>query len=91
MFLDQQRKHDTGLFSEEAGVVLVAEPDCGDAGSSAFELRLVLAQLRDVLAAEDSAVVPQKSHYRGRFRPNRSQRDLIVVGIRQAYACKPRA
>jgi hypothetical protein len=51
-----------------------------------LEFRFVLAQLRDVLAAEDSAVMPQKSHYRRGFGPNRSQSDPITFRIRQTEA-----
>jgi hypothetical protein len=42
----------------------------------------VLAQLRDMLAAENSAVVPQKGHHRWSFRPDGTQGYQIVFGIR---------
>jgi hypothetical protein len=87
--IDKQRKRDSGLFAEELGVVPIAQSNCRDAGSSAPEFCLVFAQLRDVLAAEDSAIVPQKSHHCWRFCPDRSKRELIAFGIRQADACQP--
>ena len=68
-FIDEQRKRDAGLLPEEVAIVLVTQPDGGNAGSFKVEFRLVLAQLRDVLAAEDSAIVPQKDHHRRRFGP----------------------
>ena len=52
--IDKQRKRDSGLFAEELGVVPVAQSNCRDAGSSAPEFCLVFAQLRDVLAAEET-------------------------------------
>jgi hypothetical protein len=52
---------------------------------------LVFAQLRDMLTAEDSAIVPEKNHHRGRFRPQRSKQDLFVIGIGQANASQSRA
>lgn len=89
LFIDEQRKRDAGFLPEEAGVVLVPQPDCRNARSFAVEFRLVLAQLRDVLAAEDSAIVPQKDHHRWRFGPDRSQPHLIAFGIRQTDVCQP--
>jgi hypothetical protein len=45
------------------GIVPVAEANCGQAGSALFESRLVLAQLRDVLTAENSSIVPKKDEH----------------------------
>ena len=84
--IDEQRECDSGFFSEEAGIVLVAQSDCGDAGAFTLEISLVLAQLRDVLAAEDSAIVPQKGQHRRGFGPNRSQPDLIPLRIGQTQS-----
>jgi hypothetical protein len=87
--IDKQRKRDAGLFPEELGVVPIAQSNGRDADSSAPEFCLVFAQLRDVLAAEDSAIVPQKSHHCWRLCPDRSKHDLIVIGIWQPDACQP--
>ena len=56
-FIDEQRKRDAGLLPEEVPIVLVTQPDGGQVGSFVAKFRLVFAQLRDVLAAEDSAIV----------------------------------
>jgi len=88
-FIDEQRKRDASLLPEEAAVVLVTQPDGGNAGSFMVKFRFVLAQLRDVLAAEDSAIVPQKDHNRRRFGPDRSQPDLITFRIGQTDARQP--
>jgi hypothetical protein len=39
------------------------------------------AQLRDVLAAEDSAVVTQKNNYGWTLLPQRAQANILVVRI----------
>ena len=87
--INEQGKRDPGFFPEERGVVPVTEPDGRDADSSAIQFGLVFAQLRDMLSAEDSAIVPEKSHDRRRFSPNRSKHHLIFIGIRQTDACQP--
>ena len=54
----QQRKGDPGFFSEEPSVAAVAESNGRKPCACRFECPLLLAQLRDLLAAEDSSVVP---------------------------------
>src|SRR4029077_6208433 len=58
--VDEQWKADPALLAERARVADVTEPDRRETGSRLAEFRLVRAQLRGVLAAEDSAVVPQE-------------------------------
>jgi hypothetical protein len=41
------------------------------------------AQLRDVLTAENSSIVPQKDNHRRLARPQIAQPCLLSVGIRQ--------
>ncbi len=43
----------------------------------------MLAQLRDVLAAEDSTVVPQEDQDRGLVLPKRAEPDLAASGVRK--------
>jgi hypothetical protein len=49
---------------------------------------LVLAQLRDVLAAKDSAIVPEKNKNRGAGLPERAQANQRAVGVGQRYVHK---
>jgi len=42
----------------------VAETDGRQPGAARLKLLRMLAQLRDVLAAEDSSIVTEKDHYR---------------------------
>jgi hypothetical protein len=89
LFINKQGKCNAGLLPEEFGVVPVTQADGRDADSSAVEFCLAFTQLRDMFAAEDSSIVPQKSHDCWLFCPDRSEHDLIVVGIGQADACQP--
>jgi len=43
----------------------------------------MLAQLRDVLAAEYSTIVPQKDQNSWLFVPKRSEGDFAAIGFRQ--------
>jgi hypothetical protein len=58
LLVDQQRKRDPRFLAEEPRVLAVPQSDGGQPGSPFLECFLVLAQLRDVLTTEDSAVVP---------------------------------
>src|SRR3989442_10349779 len=63
-FVDEQRECDSGFFAEAARVSSVAQPNGGKPGSLLDELLFVLAQLRDMLPAKDSAIVAQEYHGR---------------------------
>ena len=63
VFVDQQREVDAGVFAEYAGLVRVAKTDGGEVRAPLLELWLIFAQLRDVLATEDSTVVTQEDNH----------------------------
>jgi len=63
--IDQQRERDTAFLAKQVGIVQVAQSNRRQPGSGLLKLVFVLAQLRDMLAAEDSAVVPQEDNYSG--------------------------
>jgi hypothetical protein len=65
----QEREGDPGLVAKRPRIGNVPEADRGEAHSARPEQGLVVAQLRDVLAAEDSAVVTEEHERRGRVRP----------------------
>jgi hypothetical protein len=67
--IDQQWKRDTGLITKEAGIMYIPEPHRSQRGSGSPEVVLVFAQLRDVLAAKDSAIMPKEDHYGGTVLP----------------------
>jgi hypothetical protein len=62
-FVDQQRERDSGFLTEQRGVARITQPDSGQLGALASELCFVFAQLRDVLAAKNSAVVAQENDH----------------------------
>jgi hypothetical protein len=63
--IDQQRERDTGFLAKQTGIIQVAQSNRRQPGSGLLKLVFVLAQLRDMLAAEDSSVVPQEDNYGG--------------------------
>jgi len=79
----QKREGDAGLFAEQAGIVGVAQAHCRQVRAFVFERLLVLAQLRDMLAAKNSPVVPQENQHGRLALPKRAEADLAPVGIRQ--------
>jgi hypothetical protein len=89
LFVDQQWEGDAGVFPKMASVVEVAQADRDKPGALARKSLLVFAQLRDVLAAEDSAVVTKEHNYRWRVCPKRAQLNGPVVRVRQSQACQP--
>lgn len=83
VLINQQREGNAGLFAKLACVVIVTQPD-GSQGRTLFsKFVLVLAQLRDVLAAEDSAVMAKEDDDRGLAGPERAQSDRLPLRIRQ--------
>jgi hypothetical protein len=69
LLVNQERELNAGFFAEELCVVHVAKADGGESRSFRAECLLVFAQLRDVLAAEDSAPVAKKNKHRWAVRP----------------------
>ena len=66
----------------------VAEPDRCQRGTGLLDLVLMLAQLRDILAAEDSTVVSQEDHDSGIPLPERAETNFIAAGIGQHDICE---
>ena len=61
--VDQKREVDAGIVAEQARVMGVAQSDGRQVHSLLTESSAVLAQLRDVLAAEDSTIMAKKHHH----------------------------
>jgi hypothetical protein len=81
-FVNQQRKRDAGLFAKKACVMRLSEPDRRQVDRSVPERWFVFAQLRDVLAAKNSAVVSQKHEHGGPAGPQRPKLQFTSVRIR---------
>lgn len=64
LFIDQQGKSDPHLIAKKASVVNTPKAN-GSKGSASFlNLRLVIAQLRDMVTAENSSIVAQEDKHR---------------------------
>ena len=83
LLVDQQRKRNARILPEQARIGCVAESDGRQVGAPLSEGLLVCAQLRDVLAAEDSTVVAQEDHHGRLPLPKRAQADLAAIRIGQ--------
>ena len=75
-FVDQQGEGDLRLLAEEPGVVGVPKTDYGEGCPGFLNLQLMIAQLRDMLAAEDSSIVTQEDEHRGSFFPQGPEGEL---------------
>jgi hypothetical protein len=79
--IDEKRKCDVSLFPECARIVKIAHPNRGETSSARLDFTLMLAQLRDVLAAKHSAVVAQKNDDRWLRLPQRAEAHRTLVDI----------
>ena len=69
ILVNEQRKCDSSLLAKEASVTNIAKTDCGKIDALGAELILMIAQLRNMLAAEDSAVVAEEDDSGGAAFP----------------------
>jgi hypothetical protein len=81
--IDEEGEVYAGFFLEDAGVAGVAEADSGESRVFGAEGLLMFAQLRDVFAAEDSAVVAKKDEDGGMRFPERAETHLVAEGVRE--------
>lgn len=88
LFINQQRKPDARLFPENLRVVSVAKPDGGERSSLVQESLFVFAQLRDVLAAKNSPVVPEKNEDGRPVLPQRTQPGFSAGGVGKNDVCE---
>jgi hypothetical protein len=88
LLIDQQWKRDSRFFAEGAGVMDIAQANCNQPRAPVLEPLLILAQLRDALAAENSTVVTQKYYDCRPLRPQRAQLDRVAINVGQGNAGK---
>ncbi len=69
IFVNQQWKSDVGLFAKELGVLEVAQPNGCQGCAFLAKPIFIFAQLRDVLSAEDSTIMPQEHDDGGTCTP----------------------
>ena len=73
LFIDQQWECYSGFLAEHRRVTRIAQADGGQLSALGLELGLVLTQLRDMLAAENSAVVAKENNHGGVQLPQRAE------------------
>jgi hypothetical protein len=88
LLVDEEREADAGFYPEEPGIGAVPQADRREVCALVFESLFVAAQLRDVLPAEDSAVMPQEHEDGGVLFPEGAQAELQTVGVGQNDAGK---
>lgn len=81
LIIDQQRKLDAGFLAEEPGIARIAQADHGKTRAFSFELGFKFAQLRDVLSAEDSAVVAKEDEHGRSGLPQGAKARWIAVSV----------
>ena len=62
-FVNQQREGDARFFAKSARVDAIPQSHCRQVRAAIVESLLMRAQLRDVLAAEDSTVMTQENNH----------------------------
>ncbi len=86
LVINQKRELDAGFLAEELGIAGIAQPNYRQMSAFLLELGFEFAQLRDVLSAEDSTVMPKEDHHGGSGLPQRSEPRLLAVGVRERYS-----
>ena len=86
LVINQKRELDTGLLAEELCIAGITQSDHGQMGAFLLELSFKFAQLRDVLSAEDSTVMPKENHNRRSALPQRSEPRRFAVNVGESYS-----
>jgi hypothetical protein len=88
-FVNEQRKGDARLLPKSACVDAISQSHCRQVRSTVVEGLFVRAQLRDVLAAENSTVMTKENHDRWLANPQRTDAKLSAVTIGKGNHGKP--
>jgi hypothetical protein len=84
--INQKWERDSSLLAKDLRVLCVAQADGGQPSAFIAECLFVVAQLRDVLAAEDSSVVAKEGDHCGVVGPERGDSDRPSFRIGQDYS-----
>ena len=84
--INQKWECDSSLLTKGLGVVCVAQADGGQPSAFIAECLFLVAQLRDVLAAEDSSVVAKEGDHGRGVGPERAQSDRLSFRVAQDYS-----
>ena len=80
-FIDEQRKGDPRLLLKRPRIRATAKTNGGERSALLPECVLVSAQLRDMLAAENSPIVPKEHEHDWVGRPERTEPRLRAVAV----------
>ena len=69
LIINEKREGDAGLLAEMAGITHIPQTNGCQARALLAKLLFKFAQLRNVLTAEDSTVMPEKDNHRRRITP----------------------
>jgi hypothetical protein len=86
LFIDEKRELDAGFLAEKFGVVGIAQSNRGKTCAFLLELGFKFAQLRDVLAAKDSTVVPKEDHHGRPGLPQGPETSRLAVDVGKGYS-----
>jgi hypothetical protein len=84
--IDEKRKLDAGFLTEKPGIAGVAQSDDSKMSAFLLELGFKFAQLRDVLSAKDSTVVPKEDHDGSPTFPERAKTCRLAIGVWERYS-----
>ena len=84
--INQKWERDSSLLAKDLGIVCVTQADGDQPSAFIAECLFVVAQLRDVLAAEDSSVVAKEDDHCGVVGPERAESDRLSFRVRQDYS-----
>ena len=85
LVINQKWERDPSLRAKNLGILCVAQSDGGQPSTFSAKCLFVVAQLRDVLAAEDSSVVAKEDDHRRMVGPERAESDRLSFRIGQDY------
>lgn len=89
LLVNQQWKMDARFVAKSSRVREIAEADGGEPSPLLQKRLLVIAQLRDVLTAENSPVMPKEYEHRRPVLPQRAQPNQSLVAVRQRNVRQP--
>jgi hypothetical protein len=83
LLINEQREGDARFLAKGASIDSIAKSNGCQGRTAVAEGLFVGAQLRDVLAAENSAVMAQESNHRWLAHPQRTKAKFLTVYVRQ--------
>ena len=84
--IDEKRELDAGFLAKEPGIAGIAQSNNSEVSAFLLELGFEFAQLRDVLSAEDSTVVPKEDHHGRSALPQGAEARRLAIGVRERYS-----